>query len=686
MVSEKALRAIRGFVAHGVEPEKEVGNQVKCFCPFSNKEGKFFVNPETLLWDSKTAGVSGNFQAFLKLVGKLNVQNSSSKQLGRLAKDRDLPVAAFHGWNVGWDGEQYTIPVTDAKGRVRDLRRYKLKGKPYTTPGAENWLLGHDKLKRASSEPVYLCEGEWDAIALSWLLKRLDQDGTVVGAPGANTFKKDWVGWFRGRDVIVLYDNDEAGRQGEELVKRSLQGQAKSLRFLEWPLAAPEGFDVRDWIVRGVTQLKTPRACWRELQKLLQEGTRSDGEKVARDVKKRTGGKKLRKGRGRVRPPMESLLGVYDKHHGGWLELPSDDVLPVLFGTVLANRLQGDPLWVLLVAPPGDVKSELIMSLHGCEEVHAVNGLTPHVLVSGMNWSGGADPSLAPLLDGKVMAMKDFTSVLSMHPTSRDEIFGQLRDMYDGSYAKMFGNGVVRKYNSRFGIIAGVTPAVDGYASLHAGLGERFLKYRFERSGDLKGEEERILAAMGNSNKEVQMRDEMRAAAMDFLASREGLPIPTVSAGATKQIVALAMLASRLRGTVPRETYNQDMMITKATHEIGTRLSKQLLKLCRGIAWYYDSKEVDQRCLRVAAQVAIDSCTDKVAEIVAVLSGLRGREAYSTKEVCELSGKLTLSTVFRTLQDLQLLGIAQQRGEGRSKRWVLTKKIRKLLEDSGVVW
>jgi hypothetical protein len=42
-----------------------------------------------------------------------------------------------------------------------------------------------------------------------------------------------------------------------------------------------------------------------------------------------------------------------------WLHLPDARPLLAVLGTVAANRLEGDSIWLLLVGPPGGGKSEV---------------------------------------------------------------------------------------------------------------------------------------------------------------------------------------------------------------------------------------------------------------------------------------------------------------------------------------
>jgi hypothetical protein len=273
-----------------------------------------------------------------------------------------------------------------------------------------------------------------------------------------------------------------------------------------------------------------------------------------------------------------------------------------------------------------------------------------------------------------------------MNPSARDEIFGQLRDAYDGQFKKVYGNGVVREYNCHFGIIAGVTPNIDAYASLHQGLGERFLKLRLEGSTRHLDEKERILRAIGNVTLEIEMRAELQKATAIFLESKTAKHLPHINDGIRQRIVSLAMLTARMRGVVMRDKFNPQHQIIKPSYEVGTRLGKQLSKLAMGVAIVKDEKDVSEESYGAAARTALSSITDKVEEVVRVLWEKRksGIESLSTKDISHGGRGLSTPTVFRVLQDLQLLEIVRQVGTDVRYRWKLSKGTIQLLEDSRV--
>ncbi len=688
MIHEEAAKAIRGFVTHGVVFHDMAGDQVIGDCPFSGKERKFYVNWRTKLWDSKTTGLSGNFEAFLAQTAKDNhaAYNAAPEAQSTLARSRQLPKSAFSRWGVGFDGRNFTIPIRDGKGRVVDLRTWRPGRKSMSSPGVSTGIFGHDQLSdpKRTREPVYVCEGEWDAMALDWLLRLLKEPGIAVGLPGANTFKTEWVPAFKGRDVFALYDADEAGAQGELRCFELLSTASKSLRFVEWPGGSVDGFDTRDWIVAGAVRGKKPRACFAALHALItSERPRtkkaSDSGAVAGTGAGSTPGEPGAEPNKVLEPlTREALIKEYQK----WLHLRNDEPLAIMFGACFANRLQGDPLWIFMVAPPGGMKSELLMSISDSERVYSCSSLTPHALVSGASWVGGEDPSLIPKLDGKVFVIKDFTTTLTMHPMARDEIFGQLRDAYDGKFEKQFGNGVVRRYKSTFGIIAGVTPNIDAFASLNSGLGERFLKYRLEGNTVHLDEEARILRAISNINREVLMRDSLKEAAARYLTKQIPDPLPIMPVPMKLKVARLSMLSARMRGVVNRDRYNTSLLTNKASYEIGTRLGKQYSKMAIGIAIYYGEKTISERTYKLVTSVALSTVPDKIEDVIHAVYRLcpKTESVVRTKDINAKCTKLTPSTVFRALQDLAAIGMVKQIGTGSKYEWSLDPEVRNLID------
>ena len=664
---------VKGFATHGVIFSSVQGNQAVGTCPFCEKEGHFYVNMENRLWDCKRCGAKGNFQQFLEKTAEVYKGRLTEDRLKKLCTDRNLPRSCFSNWNLGYNGNSYAIPIFDPQGRVTDIRLFQIGQKVRSTAGGSLGLLGLRRLQKNPERDVYICEGEWDAFALDWLAKKIGKPATVVGVPGASVFKQEWVSLFAGRRIFLMHDNDNAGENGKKLCISRLRGTVRELYQIVWPPSLPLGFDVRDLIITDAIKNGKPRAAWTRLQALLQPV--SDALQPASATKQTN--IPLVSGK---RPTANEIATAYRT----WLHIPDDEVLRVLFGTVFANKLQGDPLWIFMIAPPGGSKSELLMSISRHPLVESTTSLTPHTLVSGANFNHGNDPSLLPKLNNRILVIKDFTTILTMHYSSRDEIFGVLRDAYDGRTEKTFGTGIKRSYVSHFGILAGVTPKIEEFGIMHQSLGERFLKYRIQTGEKTLSEADRIRRALKNINKEIQMRDELCTIANRVLETPISEKLPEIPDEIFEYIVNLAQCVAMMRGVVDRDRFTQQVMYKPAI-EVGTRLAKQLAKLAMGIAIYLQKSIVDLEVYYVIRKVALDTAPDRVEEIVRQIWKYceTDKDVLRTADVSART-RLPVATCFRVLQDLELLGLVNRVGTGSKYEWCLGKKLLQLIDGGRV--
>jgi hypothetical protein len=362
-----------------------------------------------------------------------------------------------------------------------------------------------------------------------------------------------------------------------------------------------------------------------------------------------------------------------------WLKISQTDMLDVVFGSIFANRMDVDPLWIFLVGPPGCGKSELLMSLSSAPLIHCSTGLTNHTLISGMN-IGGKDPSLIPKLLGKVWVVKDFTTVLGLNQLARDEIFSVLRDAYDGRVEKPYGNLLTpRKYEGRFGIVAGVTNKIDSVTAQNAVLGERFIRWRTRHRGKVLVAGDVMMQALDNLTEESHMRDDLRQIARQVL----NRPItrdqyPKIPLWFKQRIIELAQWVAVMRGVVERERWSGStgVISSKPTAEVGTRLAKQFCTLGMGVGVYRGVKELDESIYQVVATVGRDTCPDRAEEIIRNLYAMGGEA--SSKDIAAAT-HFPYDTARWVLQDLDLLGVVRKR-KGRDGAYALTDSVATILK------
>ena len=153
------------------------------------------------------------------------------------------------------------VAAYDYKGRdgalLHQTVRYEPKGFSQRRPdGQGGWVWGlqgvetvlyrlPELLAADPAETVVLAEGEKAVEALRAL-------GLVAtcSAAGAGKWRDRYAEDLRGRHVVILPDNDEAGRRHALQVATSLKGVAASVKVLELPGLAPKG-DVYDWLISG---------------------------------------------------------------------------------------------------------------------------------------------------------------------------------------------------------------------------------------------------------------------------------------------------------------------------------------------------------------------------------------------------------------------------------------------------
>jgi hypothetical protein len=684
MAKAKAKNFIKTFEAHGVEFAGERGDQMYGYDPFSGKDDKFYVNKKNGLWDSKSAGLSGNVSKFLELRAKDYAEACKGIYMRQLSENRQMPKSAFRDVTLGWDGKNFTFPVRDYEGHVVDIRKYSIRSKlMMSTSGCSVGLFGAEFLKTHPNDPVYLCEGEWDALALRWLLRVNEAPGVVVGVPGAGTFKQEWVPWLSGRDVHTLYDADVPGRKGEELALSRLRGTARKLTFVHWPDEVPDGFDTRDWVVYGSTLRGTPDVCWERLQRRFHPKPKWDdasavkvsstkGKLTIKRKKSEDGLSKWVKA-----PQLSDVHAVFNK----WLFLRNTDVIDVMLATVVSQKIDGSPVWMFIVGPPGSAKTAIISGLlKGIDGVYGTSTLTAPSLISGANFTGAGDPSLIPKLKDKVLVVKDFTSILSLPDREQKEIFGILRDAYDGKCGKTFGNGVERNYESRFTVLAATTPRIYDLSEQHAALGERFLKFLVGDNLHHESENEIIRRAIENADRETAQREELQDVVKAFLERTcADRPHPEMPQDILLKIVALAKFGARMRGSVSRDFYRNDIVMSRPMAEVGTRLGQQLAKLARGMAMIYNRPVVTEAEYRLVKKVMLDTISQRNEDVLRTMIGAMGGASVLTPmSLREIATKThyPFATIQRLAQDLAALQIIKRQGAGATSTWTLSDYVK----------
>jgi hypothetical protein len=169
-------------------------------------------------------------------------------RLSLLREKRGYTRETIEEFQIGWDGERYTIPIRDSDGTLLNVRRYnpnakqgKDKMKSWAVGTGSRQLYGVDVLER--SETVIITEGEPDKI-----IGRQHGLPTISHTAGASAWDERWNERFEGKIVFICYDCDDAGRRGARRVARSLELFAKEIHIIALPLKG-NGDDLTNYFV-----------------------------------------------------------------------------------------------------------------------------------------------------------------------------------------------------------------------------------------------------------------------------------------------------------------------------------------------------------------------------------------------------------------------------------------------------
>lgn len=643
----KLNKGINAFIQHGFIPDNETEDHIIGACIFCKDNNHFFINIDTHKWDCKKCGKSGGFLTFLKEV----IENADN-ELNTLSQNRSIKIKTLNLFNIKINKDnQYLIPVYSEDNKIINIKIFNTEKKLFINTSTCKAEIFNLQNYNKEYETVYLCEGEWDTMVIQEMINELKLKINCLGLPGANTWKNEWLVYLKEKAVYLLLDNDEAGEKGRNKILNILFPICRELKYIEWK-KKPKGYDIRDLYKDNELKCKSLHLAIRIRCKIFVLNGHTANKIISTKI---------------VPIDYIKVYEVYNK----WLHLENNDIIDILYSVVLANRQQGDPVWLFLVAPPGFTKSELLMSFINCNKILATTSLTSASLVSGM---GGAnnDNSLIPKLNGKVLITKDLTALLNMNPIARDEIFGVFRDIFDGRIDKYFSN-LERHYISKFGFIAGVTPVIEQYTDSFTAMGERFLTWKAYLPEDTT---ELIKKAILNVNNEIAMRNELNIIAQQFLIQQFDI-IPELNNKFIDKIVALAQLVAYLRSSVIREKFSKEIT-HKPIQELGTRLAKQFTKTKLALAQFKNKKITDHADYNLIKKLALHTIPSRHEEILK-----EGFNNTSYFDIEYLSNKTNLPniTIQRLLENLTLMKVLIRKKINILKYgWVLSDKIKRILE------
>jgi len=327
----------------------------------------------------------------------------------------------------------------------------------------------------------------------------------------------------------------------------------------------------------------------------------------------------------------------------------------LVIATIVANRWPGDPLWLMLVAPPAWGKTlALSCTYNASDEVYPLTKLTPRTLVSGWGGEYGADDcSLIPKINGKVLMIEDFTVIMCLRHETMLEILSQLRAAYGGKLAYEFGTGAQRIYDCKFGLVGAVTDVIDTHAATMQQLGERFLKYRL-RGIDMR---DRISRALDQAHDKDNIIKTITGKVTKILSHVEKDP-PKVPLRLRDRLFDIAGVIGDLRSE-PYMDRTRAQVVYRPMPESPLRLALQLQALAKGLAAIRLKDKVTITEIDDCARVAWDTLSGRTQAVLHALwePDADGSTALSTVKIASKT-QLGYQVVRNDLAMFQSMGAA----------------------------
>src|ERR1700733_6643812 len=244
-----------------------------------------------------------------------------------------------------------------------------------------------------------------------------------------------------------------------------------------------------------------------------------------------------------------------------------------------AEKLGGDPLWLIVISGSGNAKTETVQSLSGAGALVTSTITSEGALLSATTRSRGATGGLLHKIGARgLLVIKDLTSILAMDSNVRGSVLAAFREIHDGRWERNvgFAGGRTLTWTGRIVVVAACTTAWDEARKVIESMGDRFV---LVRSDSMAGRVESARRAIGNTGREDTMRVEL-AGAMGALVASADKGVRGLTDVEVERLIKLANVVTWARSGVERDF--KGVVVNAHAPEMPTRFAKQLAKVVRG--------------------------------------------------------------------------------------------------------
>jgi hypothetical protein len=352
---------------------------------------------------------------------------------------------------------------------------------------------------------------------------------------------------------------------------------------------------------------------------------------------------------------------VFQKWLGAGYDLGT---LDAVLAVAAAEKLPGDPPWLLIISGPGNAKTETVQATSGLN-AHVISTITSEgALLSASPRKGRPMTATGGLLrqigERGILAIKDVTSIISSNRETRGQVLAALREIYDGHWVRNVGSdgGQRLEWRGRIVVIGACTTVWDQAHAVVSVMGDRFV---LVRSNSNAGRIAAGVRAIRNTGTEMTMRAELAEAVAGLVSQVSPDCCCTLTEKETTRILLAADIVTLARTGV--ETDYRGNIIDAHAPEMPTRFAKQLAQVMRGaLAVGMDRPEAMALVIRCARN-SMPPLRLAILEDVAANPGSR---------IVDVRRRLQRprATADRALQALHVLGLLvcdeeeQQRDDG----------------------
>lgn len=162
-----------------------------------------------------------------------------------LLQERGIAYETIRFYKLGYDGNRLTIPVENQFGMIVNVRRYDITKKRDAKMISYAEGYGGASLFPANTldeNDFVLVEGELDC-----LLGRQSGLNCICSTAGAGFWTDEFTDLLADKRITVLYDNDDAGREGASRVVSELAQKAQQVKLATYDI---DGADLTDYVVK----------------------------------------------------------------------------------------------------------------------------------------------------------------------------------------------------------------------------------------------------------------------------------------------------------------------------------------------------------------------------------------------------------------------------------------------------